>query len=168
MAEVETTRALLIMALQDLLDGEKALVERLPAVDDAAREPEFKALIEHDRARSQAQRDRLSSILRSLGETAGDSPNIWLRAILDDADNDAETIAAGPLRDIALVGALRKGKQSERVSYETALALAERLGLGDSADDLRRSRDEEQAADDELAAMLGRLVETLEPPGRSA
>lgn len=167
MAEVETARDLLIMALQDLLDGEMALVERLPSVDDAAREPEFKTLIADDRTRSQTQHDRLFSILQSLGEAAGDSPNIWLRAILDDADNDAQTIAAGPLRDIALVGALRKGKQSERVSYETALALAERLGLGDAADNLRRSRDEEQAADDALAHMLARLVEGLET-GRPA
>lgn len=158
MAEVQTPEALLVMALQDLLDGEAALVGRLPDVEGSARDPAFKALIAEDRRRSEGQRDTLRTLLRQFGEGEGDSPNIWLRAILDDAGNDARTIVAGPLRDIALVGALRKGKQSERVSYETALALAEQLGMSDAAEALRGIRDAEQAADDGLAEALHRLT----------
>ena len=70
---------------------------------------------------------------------------------------DAATIAAGPLRDIAITGALRKAKQSERVSYETALALADLLGLDEAAATLTTIRDEEQAADEALADILQRL-----------
>jgi len=162
-AEVDTTRALLVMALQDLEDGEAALIERLPAVAQAARDEDLKALIEQDRVRGEAQHKRLCDTLEEFGEKAGESQNIWLRAILDDADNDAETIAAGPLRDIALTGALRKGKQSERVSYETALAFARRMDLPEAAQRLQACRDEEEAADEALAAILARLVETLAP-----
>jgi ferritin-like metal-binding protein YciE len=158
MAEVETPAALLAMALQDLLDGEGALVERLPDVEGSARDDALKALIAEDRSRSKAQRDALRAMLRELGEDDGDSPNIWLRAILDDAANDARTIAAGRLRDIALTGALRKAKQAERVSYETAMALATQLGMDEAAEDLRRIRDEEQAADEALAKGLERLA----------
>lgn len=158
MGDVETARALLVMALQDLLDGEAALVERLSEVESNARDEDFAALIGQDRTRSAAQRQEVLAILDTLGEGAGDSPNIWLRAILDDAANDAETIAAGPLRDTALVGALRKGKQSERVSYETALALARQQQLPGAAQTLQRIRDEEQAADDALAAVLRKLT----------
>lgn len=165
MAQVETTGALLVMALQDLLDGEAALIERLPTVAEAARDTALKALIEADRARSEARHERLSAILIKLDETPGGSENIWLRAILEDAANDAETIAAGHLRDIALTGALRKGKQSERVSYETALALAERLGLDEAAGALRRCRDAEQSGDDDLAGVLASLVKALEDDG---
>lgn len=161
MAEVETPAALLVMALQDLLDGEAALVERLPDVEGSAREDGLKALIAEDRSRSEGQRDTLRTLLRELGEDDGDSPNVWLRAILDDAANDAATIAAGRLRDIALTGALRKAKQAERVSYETALALAAQLGMGEAAETLRRIRDEEQAADDALAKGLERLARGL-------
>lgn len=162
MADVETARALLVMALQDLLDGEAALIERLPAVTGAIRDAALKGRVEEDRARSEAQHGRLIAMLRELDEEPDDSDNIWLRAILDDGDHDAATIAAGPLRDIALTGALRKGKQSERVSYETALALAERLGLGGAAEHLRQSRDEEQAADEALAGVLRRLTKAAE------
>ena len=162
MAAVESARALLVMALQDLRDGEVALVERLASVLGSARDAEFKAFLEDDRDRSEAQRERLIEILRDLGENPDDATNIWLRAILDDADNDAETIAAGPLRDVALTGAIRKGKQSERVSYETAIALAARLGFGEAAAKLRSIRDEEQAADTALAAVLERLTSGLD------
>lgn len=158
MAEVETTAALLVMALRDLLDGEAALVRRLPDVEGSARDRALKTLIADDRSRSEGQRDTLRALLAGLDEGEGDSPNIWLRAILDDAGNDARTIAAGPLRDIALTGALRKAKQAERVSYETAVALAAQLGMGEAADRLHRIRDEEQAVDEALAEVLERLT----------
>lgn len=165
MAEVETTRALLSMALQDLHDGERVLAERLPVVRDHARDEEFRRLIDEDRERSVRQREVVAGIARALDAEPRDEPNIWLPAILDDADDDAGTIAAGPLRDTALVGALRKGKQSERVSYETALALARRLGMDEAAETLKGIRDEEQAADDALAQVLERLAREL--PGES-
>lgn len=162
MAQVETANALLIMALQDLLDGEAALLERLEGVSAACSDTVLKRIIAEDCRRSTAQHDRLMQILRELDEAPDGSRNVWLRAILDDADNDCDSIARGPLRDIALTGALRKGKQSERVSYETAFALAERLELTAAANALRNHRDEEQAADQGLARVLNRLVAALE------
>ena len=84
-------------------------------------------------------------------------PNIWLRAILDDAARDYETIVPGPLRDIALVGAFRKGQQSARVSYETAIGLARVTGRSDIETRLLLCRDEEAAAD----AALARLQQDL-------
>ena len=65
---------------------------------------------------------------------------------------------AGPLRDTALIGAFRKGKQAERVSYETAIALAAGLGRSEDAALLTRSRNEEAAADARLAQLLQSTV----------
>jgi ferritin-like metal-binding protein YciE len=161
MAEVESTRGLLVMALQDLFDAETVLVQRLGAVHAHASDARLRAIIVEDKARSEAQRAVLAGIARDLGAKPDDATNIWLRAILDDADNDAETIARGPLRDVALAGALRKGKQSERVSYETAIALAARLGMEDAARALTRFADEEATADEALARALKRICSTL-------
>lgn len=161
MAEVEDRRALLLMALRDLYDGECVMAERLPKVRGDARDEVLRDCIHRDVQTSESQRQRLEAIAGDLGEPAGGQENIWLRAILDDAANDAETIAAGPLRDIALTGALRKAKQSERVSYETALVLADAMGLAEAAQSLRAIRAEEQAADDVLAGVLARLCAGL-------
>jgi ferritin-like metal-binding protein YciE len=153
MAEVEDARALLLMAVQDLFDAEAAMVERLPVVRSHVRDEALAQLIERDEAHSKSQRDTLGRIARELGAEGEGERNIWQRAILDDADNDARTIAPGPLLDIAL----RKGKQSERVSYETALALAGRLGLEEARAALTAVRDEEQAMDEALAEVLARV-----------
>jgi ferritin-like metal-binding protein YciE len=161
MAEVEDATALLLMALRDLHDGKNAMAGRLPTVRGHAQDGQFVSIIAEDERRSAGQREALASIARSLGEAPGGPPNIWLRAILDDADNDASTVAPGVLLDIALVGALRKAKQSERVSYETAIGLADALGLADAAGSLRTIRDEEAATDDALATTLGRLCDSL-------
>lgn len=158
MAQVASAGALLLMALRDLYDAEAALAERLPVVLAHASFHNFKQFIEADRERSVRQHADLDRLTRALGGDPDGEPCVWMRAVLDDSDNDAATIAAGPLRDIALVGALRKGKQAERVSYETALALAERLDLADAAATLRTIRDEEQAADETLAALLVQLA----------
>lgn len=161
MAKVEDSRALLLMALRDLHDAEMAMAGRPAKLRGNSEDGELKRFIAEDGARSERQAGELAAIARSLGAEPHGAANIWLRAILDDADNDARTIAAGPLRDIALTGALRKGKQSERVSYETALALAEAMALDEAAAKLRTIRDEEAAADEALARVLEKLCAGL-------
>ncbi len=161
-ADVASPRALLVLALQDLFDAEAAQVERLPRLREHVRDEALDRLIGEDADRSAAQHGTLAAIVSGLGADPDGPRNIWQRGILDDADNDTETVARGPLLDIALAGALRKAKQAERVSYETALALAERLGRDADATRLRAIRDEEQSADDALAELLVRLCGGLE------
>lgn len=157
MPDVETARGLLVMALHDLHDGECAMAERLPAVRDNCACDGLRSLVESDATRSARQRNTFEVTLRRMGEGPGNDPNIWLRAVLNDAENDADTIARGPLRDIALVGALRKGKQSQRVSYETAVALAASLGMDEARADLSRMVKGAEETDDALAKALARL-----------
>lgn len=157
MDNVGTPLALLIMALRDLHDGECAMDERLWTVRDHCTDERMRMMVERDAGRSAQQRDRLARIIRSFDEEAGNTENIWLRAILDDADNDADTIERGPLRDIALAGALRKGKQSQRVSYETAIVIAERLGKREVVEALQDLAKGAEETDTALAEALVRL-----------
>lgn len=157
MADVETLRELLILAIQDLADGEAQLIERVPSVSENIHDPGLAELIKRDVARSGEQRNALASMASELGAEASSTRNIWMRGILDDAENDARTIATGPLLDIALAGALRKAKQSERVSYETAIALAGALQMRDCAETLTGIRDAESETDYDLAESQIRL-----------
>lgn len=153
MAKTTTARELLIVALQDLVDAENAVVERTPSLT-AEISAKLAAYLAGEQDRASRQSARLVELLERVDAPATDAPNIWLRAELDDAARDYETIAPGTLRDIALVGAFRKAKQSERVSYETAMGLAKALGDEGCEASLRACRDEEMAADDELARLL--------------
>jgi ferritin-like metal-binding protein YciE len=157
MSETATAQALLIVALQDLLEGERAWLQRLPELQPKA-PASIRTFMAGEIERSRTQAERLEALLRLMPPDDETMPNLWLCAILDDAARDSETIADGPLRAIAMVGAFRKGKQSERVSYETAIGLAEILKLLDPVQTLTRSRDEEAAADAELAQLLKGLL----------
>ncbi|HEU4819808.1 MAG TPA: DUF892 family protein [Qipengyuania sp.] len=158
MSKTSTARQLLIVALQDLHDAERAWEERGTGIAGAAGES-VKDFLLGDLATAADQRARLETMIQGLGAPIEGDPNIWLRAILDDATRDIASNAFGPVRDTALTGALRKGKQAERVSYETAIALADALNRAQDAKALRRSRDEEAKADDALVALLGPLTD---------
>ena len=160
MTKTATPDQLLIVALQDLHDAERAWGERRAGLRAGAGEA-VAAFLDADTVRSARQAADLADLLGELGGDVAGDPNIWLRAILDDAERDIASTIAGPLRDTALVGAFRKGKQAERVSYETAIALAARTGKARAEAVLRDCRDAEAAADAELAALLARTVGEL-------
>lgn len=160
MADTDTPRALLIVALQDLLDAETAWTEHAPDLQRNASYRIATYLAEESRT-AQVQAERLRSAIATLDGDIDGPPNIWLRAILDDAARDADTIASGPLRDTALLGAFRKGKQAERVSYETAIGLARRMHHDDLVRTLTVSRDEEARTDAALVLLLDSTLRDL-------
>jgi ferritin-like metal-binding protein YciE len=161
MADVASAEELLLNAVQDLYDAERAAAERLALVADAVTDSEFAQFLREEQPLAEAQQARLEALARALdGEPQG-SPNLWQRAIMDDAERDIETVERGPLLDIALIGALRKAKTASAVSYETALGLARHLEREEDADALEAARDEAEVADEELRALLDRQLELL-------
>lgn len=149
-----TPAALLALAIQDLYDGERAWVERTGALIDSVEDHRLAATLRAEITASNGRIHRLRAIATEIRIDAAGAENIWLRAILDDAQRDTTMIAEGALLDIALIGAFRKGVQAERVSYETALVLARALGFDRAASLLTTSRDELAKTDGVLAELL--------------
>lgn len=151
MSQTDTRSSLLTTALQDLRAAHDLIVKDLPDIADKVADSElgtlFQALVERSRDASAA--------LIDTGRGKGGEPNIWMKGVLDDARRDAETTERGPLRDVALIGALRKGKASAIVSYETAIALADEdhslIGI------VERLRQHDIDEDHELRANLTRI-----------
>lgn len=158
MPDVSTVEALLVNALQDLHDGERAMAERLPAIADDVSGDIFRGMFEDNACRSATQQRKVANLLESRNADIEGVPNIWLRAILDDAQRDTEMVEKGALLDIALIAAIRKGKQAGRVSYETAIALAEALGDGDALT-LEAIHVEEFISDTKLMSILAQLTD---------
>ncbi len=163
MSKTQTPRELLVVALQDLHDAEAAWTGRGSALRGAAG-TKLATILKTDLERSATQRKGLEALLGQLKAAVDGDPNIWLRAILDDAERDSRSIIAGPLRDTALIGAFRKGKQAERVSYETAVLLAGRLGMKDFRARLAAFRGQEEQADRELEGLLQATIGMLTVP----
>lgn len=153
-----TPRALLVLALQDLHDGDCTWVDRLPGIADRIEDGRFAAVMQSEIGQGRERAGRLQAIAAALRVDIAGAENIWLRAILEDAHRDTTMIEQGPLLDIALIGAFRKGVQAERVSYETAIALVHSLGLDDAERALAMSRDQLARTDETLAGLLREIV----------
>jgi len=149
MTPTASAASLLHVACQDLHAGKAMQAERLPALADAAGR-ELAGLIREEAARAEAQAGRLAG---TGLDTAGPA-NLWMAGILDDAARDARSHQPGRLRDIALIGALRKAKAAEIVSSETAIALAGELGNAALAAAVAAHRAEEIASDRALRRLL--------------
>jgi ferritin-like metal-binding protein YciE len=154
MTKTASRAALLHVAVQDLHAGKLAQAERLPAIADAARGPELRALLEGEAGRAKVQAERLAV----AGGDMNGPGNLWIAGILDDAERDAGSHEPGPLLDVALVGAVRKAKAAEIVSGETARARARVEGQAAIAAAVAANRDEEIAADRALKERLAALT----------
>lgn len=154
MTRTASRAALLHVALQDLHAGKLDQARRLPALADAARDPELRELLQAEAGRVGSQADRLA---QAGGDMSGPE-NLWIGGILDDAERDARSHEPGPLLDVALIGAIRKAKAAEIVSSETALALAraERQGAIEGA--VAADREEEVESDRALRERLEALT----------
>jgi ferritin-like metal-binding protein YciE len=137
MAEVKTTEGLLVNALQDLHDAERAMAEKLPGIADDVSDLILRELLDEDAMRSTVHQRKVADLLKRRGAGVDGDPNIWLRAILDDAVRDTETVEKGALLDIALAEALD----------------------GDDAPTLAAIRDEEAASDLRLTSILAELTD---------
>lgn len=150
MAKTDTRDALLTTCIQDLFAGETLLAERLPGVAENARDAALRGELDGVVA---AARER-AALLAATGRQGGGPPNLWMAGILDDSERDVESIAHGPMLDTAMIGAVRKAVAANRVSYETAVALADE----DLAARLEVARDGLVTTDGRLAGLLARIA----------
>ena len=154
MPEVSSLHALMVTCLRDLRAGEEETLKRFPAVINAVRDPATQLAMQQ---RLSDARER-ASLLDDLGRTLEIDPmgdeNIWMDGMLTDAEGDMTTEEPGPLLDLALIGAVRKMVNASLVSYETAVAVSDRLQLADAAATFRTAQKHEHDAEQALCAAL--------------
>ena len=106
---------LLRVALDDLREGRRSLACRMQkvavATNDAVTRETFRTLI----TRSNEEANILGQM---LGDPDG-KPNLWANGIMDDALRDVASTAQGRVRDVAVIGAIRKFLAADIVSLET-------------------------------------------------
>lgn len=158
MTRTTTPPELLMDCLYDLWDGERLLCARLETIREHAADPGLAACLVEIRSQAECDMATLKEAIRGLDVPEPDTPNIWMEGILNDARRDTQSIARGPLLDAAIVGAVRKALVAAKVSYETAIAVAQNQGLWDTALMLFRLCAARQDRDDELSELLARLA----------
>ena len=164
MRNVVSLRGLMIDCVQDLREGEAITLKRLPSVVDGLVDGCASDILTRRLTCARRREADLEATAAELAVSSCGPQNIWMSGMLDDAQRDIETVEPGPLLDIALVGAVRKMVTASLVSYETAAAVADRLGLAAAGRRAVRARDEEAEADAGLQAALRRLAAACVAP----
>ncbi|MDM7955147.1 hypothetical protein [Blastomonas sp.] len=118
-SQTQSRGELLVVALQDLWQARSVIRDQMKAVEDATVDTQTRAVL--GEIRTAAADDQ--PILSALVSNPGDTPNLWAKGIFEDASRDVATTAQGAVRDIALIGAIRKLLAADIVSLETAIRL---------------------------------------------
>lgn len=158
--DVKDRSDLLDLCIEDLAEGARLVTSCLPPIAERAGD-DLSDLLH----RIAASHGSEVALFEQLGMKTTGPDNIWMRGILDDAKRDSETLPEGALRDIALVGAVRKLMAADLASLETALALARQLVRQDLTETLVSMHATAQAFDRELAAFLADLTCGKGPAG---
>ena len=159
MSEVETREALFVDCLQDLWMGETASLGAWPELAASARAPELRQALHQHEAETREQAERVARIARAVGVDPAGPENLWMSGLVRDARRDTETVAPGPLLDVALIGAWRKIEQAEAASYDTAVAVARALARPpEEVAALEACAAEERGQDVRLLALLAPSV----------
>ena len=141
---------LFIFELRGMHDAENQLIEALPKMAQAARDPNLKKAFENHLQETAHHVSRIDEILDILGLPHQDEPNAPMKALIAQG---AEVIRdAGDDRAInaALIAAAQKVEHFEIASYGTLIALARELGYDNAVVILKQTIEEEKAADEKL------------------
>ena len=149
MSKTDSKKGLLQSCIQDLHAARQVAIERLTCIAGEAGDELAGQLRDLRQAfRDEAERMEATDISLEGPE------NLWMAGIMEDAERDTRSVERGPLLDIALIGAVRKGVAADAVSIETAVAVARSLDRGDLAEQLQVMRERAKASDEALRALL--------------
>ena len=141
---------LLTVCIQDLYAAEVILGDTLPTIVKHANAPGLATLVEQTSKRAVEAANDLAATRRH----SGGARNLWMAGIVDDARRDTKSVEKGPLLDAAIIGAIRKAKAAQIVSYDTATAVAATLQKDDLVETLMTIRKDAIAINRRLARLL--------------
>jgi ferritin-like metal-binding protein YciE len=156
--KIDTLNTLLLEEIKDIYDFEKRLVRAIPKMAKAASSEELReALTEHlEVTRGQVQ--RLEEIFERLGVPAKAKTCAGMKGIIEEGEETVQQDGDDVLLDVAITGAGQRVEHYEMAAYASARMMAENLGNTEIADLLQKTWDEENEADQKLAAIAGQLL----------
>lgn len=151
---IKTLEDLFIHALSDLYSAEKQLSKALPKLARAADNPQLAEAFRLHQEETEGQIARIDQLVGILGIKRKRIKCAAMEGLVEEGAEAIEEIAAGPVRDAALINAAQKVEHYEIASYGTLRALARQLGYGASAVELIEATLAEEKATDEKLTLL--------------
>jgi len=150
-------RDMYVAELQELVSVESQLSDSLLRMAGAATHPALKDLLLHHRGKTEAQGERLATMLRKHGANPMAHTDQAMQALIHETRKMLGILGGDDLRDAGLIASAQKLEHYKIAAYGTA-ALAGQLDLRDEQKMLHRSLDEEREFDVLLTRIAKREV----------
>ena len=160
MADEKDLKGLFHHTLKDIYFAENAITKALPKMMAAAQSPDLKSAFETHLKQTQGQIKRLEEIFGLIGEKVEAVPCEAIKGILLEGDEVADEFKGGPALDAGLIAAAQAVEHYEIARYGALRTWAEDLDLGDAAELLQTTLDEEEETDQILSELAGSINET--------
>src|SRR5205823_5074880 len=144
--------------LQELVSVESQLAQSLRRMAEAASHPALKQAFARHRDETEAQQERLASILQKHGANPRAHTDQAMQALIRETEKMLTMLKGEELRDAGLIASAQKLEHYEIAAYGTAAALAGQLDLRDEQKMLHRTLDEEKQIDTLLTQLAKREV----------
>lgn len=159
MASIDSFQELLVEQLKDIYDAEKRLTKAIPKLVKASTSEELQSALQSHLAETQEHVTRLEQAFELLGETAKAKTCAGMKGLIEEGDEHAgEDYGSDDLRDAMIIGSAQRVEHYEIAAYGTVIAHARQLDLGNVADLLEETLEEEKAADEKLTEIAESVV----------
>ena len=158
----ETLQELLVEQLRDLYDAEKQLVKALPKLAKATQNEQLAEALRTHLAETENQVTRLEEVFGIVGAAAKGKPCKGMKGLLEEGNEAIQEEDKGEMRDLAIIAGCQKVEHYEISAYGTIRTIAEQLDLGDAAELLQQTEDEEKEADSKLTEVAISIYESVD------
>lgn len=146
----KTLKELFEHTLKDIYSSETLLLQAMPKMLSAARDPELKKVIESHIKETQGQIDRVKEVAKMCNI---DPEGVTCEAtvgLVKEAQEHLEEFAGEPSGDAAIIASAQKNEHYEIANYGTMITWAQQLGYEEVVELFRQTIAEEEAADKKL------------------
>lgn len=154
----ESLQDIYVEQLKDLYSAENQILKALPKMAKGAASAELQSAFKEHEVATRTHVERLEKIFEQLGEKPGGHKCKGMEGLLAEGDEVLEEHEQSDARDAAMIAAAQRVEHYEIAGYGTVRTMANMLGLGDQAELLQRTLDEEGETDKKLTGLAETVV----------
>jgi ferritin-like metal-binding protein YciE len=155
---IKNLNDLFIHTLKDVLYAERQILKSLGKMEKKASETRLSEAFASHRAETEDQIGRLEQVFEIIGKPARGVKCDAMVGLIDEAEGLIDEIDDESTLDAGLLSVAQAIEHYEIARYGTLVAWARELGHDEAADLLKRTLDEESAADKKLSKIADKAV----------
>jgi ferritin-like metal-binding protein YciE len=145
--------------LKDVYSAENQIIKALPKIIDTVTSRDLKQSLSKHLKETEGQVKRIEQIFASMEASPRGKKCVGMEGLLEEGKEAmSETFASSDLMDSALIGGCQKVEHYEICGYKDLIHMAGLLGDDEAVDLLKQSLQEEEAADQKLAALGENII----------